>query len=242
MGGSLTPEDLAERILARRTRTGTFVVGITGSVASGKSTLAERLHDLLAAGGLKVDRVASDGFLLANAILDARGLSLRKGFPETYDLAALTGALAAAKRGPVRFPAYSHATYDHDPASDRSVERPDILIIEGLALGLDRPPAPGALDCLVYLDAQEDHLEAWFVARFLDFWQAAETDPTSFYARFRNLDRAGAEGVARAVWSGINLPNLRAHIAPVRAHADLVVLKDANHAIVDIDERTRSES
>ena len=96
--------------------------------------------------------------------------------------------------------AYSHVTYDLDPAGARTLTRPDVLLVEGLALGLDRPPAPGLIDCLIYLDADEADLEAWFVARFMDFWEAAANDPASFYARFRALDRAGAEGVARAVW------------------------------------------
>ena len=232
----MTEDDLALRIHARRPPKGTFVVGVTGSVASGKSTLAGRLETLLAADGARVERVATDGFLLPNAALDARGLTTRKGFPESYDLAALAAALGRARAGPARFPAYSHVTYDLHPAADRILDRPDILIIEGLALGLDRPPRPGAIDCLVYLDADEAHLEAWFVARFLGLWLAAETDATSFYARFRSLDRGGAEGVARAVWAGVNLPNLRGHIAPVRALADLVVIKGPDHAILDIAE------
>lgn len=212
------------------------MVGVTGSVASGKSILASRLEPLLAAGGARVERVATDGFLLPNDVLDARGLTVRKGFPETYDLAALAAALTAVRRGPVRFPAYSHVTYDLDPAGDRVIDRPDVLLIEGLALGLDRPPLPGVVDCLVYLDAREVDFETWFTTRFMGFWEAADTDPASFYARFRSLDRAGAENLARAVWAGINLPNLRAHIAPVRALADLVVVKGADHAILDIAE------
>jgi type I pantothenate kinase len=235
----VTEADLAKRILARRPAAGTFIVGITGSVASGKSVLSERLAVLLgggSAGGAGVERVATDGFLLPNPVLDVRGLTLKKGFPETYDLAALAGALAAVRQGPARFPAYSHITYDLDPAGERLLDRPEILIIEGLALGLDRPPRPGAIDCLLYLDAPEADLEAWFVARFMEFWAAAETDPASFYTRFRNLDAAGAESLARQVWAGINLPNLRQHIAPVRAYADLVVVKGPNHAILDIAE------
>jgi type I pantothenate kinase len=232
----VTEADLAHRILARRPREGTYVVGVTGSVASGKSTLAVRLETLLAERGAQVERVATDGFLLPNPVLDARGLTNRKGFPETYDLAALAAALAAVRQGPARFPAYSHVTYDLDPAADRTLDKPDILIIEGLALGLDRPPRPGAIDCLVYLDADEAHLEAWFVARFLEFWEAAESDPASFYARFRTFDRPGAEALARAVWAGINLPNLIGHISPVRAHADLVVVKGADHEILEIEE------
>jgi len=125
-------------------------------------------------------------------------------------------------------------TYDVDPTAARVIDRPGVLLVEGLALGLDRPPAPGLVDCLIYLDAEEAQLEAWFVARFMAFWEAAEHDPTSFYARFRGLDRAGAEALAHAVWNGINLPNLRGHIAPVRAHADLIAIKGPDHAIVDI--------
>ncbi|HWD67113.1 MAG TPA: hypothetical protein VG227_04045 [Caulobacteraceae bacterium] len=237
----MTEADLAQKILARRPSEGTYVVGVTGSVASGKSTLAQRLETLLAESGAQVERVATDGFLLPNPALDAKGLTNRKGFPETYDLAALAAALTTVRQGPARFPAYSHVTYDLDPAADRTLDRPDILIIEGLALGLDRPPqtgekTPGAIDCLVYLDADEAHLEAWFVTRFMVFWEAAESDPASFYVRFRTFDRAGAEALARAVWAGINLPNLVAHIAPVRAHAELVVMKGPDHAILDIAE------
>lgn len=36
---------------------------------------------------------------------------------------------------------------------------------------------------------------------------------------------------AKSVWAGINLPNLENHILPMRDHADLVVKKDADHAI-----------
>jgi type I pantothenate kinase len=225
----MTVQDLVRAVLAMRPAHGTFIVGITGSVASGKSTLARAL-----APELDAELAATDGFLLPNAVLDARGLTARKGFPESYDLAQLARTLTAARSGPASFPAYSHVTYDVDPAAARVIDRPDVLLVEGLALGLDRPPPPGLIDCLIYLDAPEAQLEAWFVTRFMAFWEAAEHDPASFYARFRGLDRAGAEALAHAVWGGINLPNLRDYIAPVRAHADLIAVKGADHTIVDI--------
>jgi type I pantothenate kinase len=229
----MTVEALARAVLEMRPARGTFVVGVTGSVASGKSTLAAALAPAL--GG--VERVATDGFLRTNADLEAHGLTLRKGFPESYDLLALAAALTAVRAGPATFPAYSHLSYDIDPAAARVLDRPDILLVEGLALGLDRPPTPGLIDCLIYLDAQEADLEVWFVDRFMSFWEAAEHDPASFYARFRGLDRPGAENLARAVWSGINLPNLREHIAPVRAWADLVAVKGADHGLVEVARR-----
>ncbi len=218
---------------ACRPAAGTFVVGITGSVASGKSTLARALAPALGAAEV----VGTDGFLLPNHILAERGLEARKGFPETYDLPALAAALTGVRRGPVAIPAYSHITYDIDLAAAFRIDRPDVLVVEGLALGLDRPVASGGtslIDCLIYIDAAEADLEAWFVARFMDFWDAAATDPASFYARFRQLGRAGANELARAVWAGINLPNLRDHIAPVRPLADLVVVKGSDHAVTEV--------
>jgi type I pantothenate kinase len=230
----LSIEALARAVAAQRPNAGTFVVGITGSVASGKSTLAGALAPLLATSGATVELMATDGFLLPNAVLAERGLELRKGFPETYDLAALAATLTGVKSGPVSIPAYSHITYDVDPAAARALSPPDFLLVEGLALGLDRPPAPGLVDCLVYIDAEEADLEAWFTARFMAFWEAAADDPASFYARFRDRDRAGAEALAHMVWTGINLPNLREHIAPVRREADLVVVKAPDHAVARI--------
>lgn len=204
-----------------------LLVGITGGVAAGKSVFADRLRTAM--DDLRAEIVTTDGFLLSNARLTELGLMDRKGFPPSYDTGALVEALTAIRRGPARFPAYSHVTYDIDPALARTVAPPDLLIVEGL--NLRRPGAAEALDLLIYLDAEEADLEAWFTHRFLGLWEAAEHDPASFYARFRHLDRAGATGVARWVWSEINLPNLREHIAPARAEADLVVKKAADHRL-----------
>jgi type I pantothenate kinase len=227
---------IVEVLAARRPAAGTFVVGVTGSVASGKSTLAAALAPALAdlAGRPVLAGIATDGFLFPNSVLAERGLEMRKGYPESYDLAALASVLGALRRGPAFIPAYSHVTYDIDPAAATTLGRPDILIVEGLALGLDLPVAAGAaslVDCLIYIDADEADLEAWFTARFMNFWREAEHDPASFYRRFRALDAVGAQDVARRVWTGINLPNLRQNIAPVRALADLVVRKGPDHAV-----------
>ena len=168
---------------------------------------------------------------MANRLLDEGGLTLRKGFPESYDAAALGAALAATRLGAVEFPGYSHVTYDVDPALARRLERPDVLIVEGLGLGAHR----ARLNALIYLHAAERDLEAWFVTdRFLGLWEAAADEPASFYARFRSLDRDGFAALARSVWSQINLPNLRLNIAPLRAEAEIVVHKGADHAIVEL--------
>ncbi len=206
-----------------------LLVGVTGGVAVGKSVFAERLRAVLAADGLDAAIVATDGFLYPNTRLAELGLTDRKGFPPSYDTPALAAALAAVRHGPTRFPAYSHVTYDVDPALARTLAPPDVLIVEGL--NLRRPGAAEGVDLLIYLDAEEADLEAWFTARFLGLWEAAEHDPASFYARFRHLDRPGAVALAGWVWDQINLPNLRQNIAPARDEADLVVRKAADHRL-----------
>jgi type I pantothenate kinase len=231
---------LATALRGRRPGQGAFIVGVTGAVASGKSTLSTALRARLASwpGAPVVELVGSDGFLHSNKVLDDRGLTARKGFPESYDVEAMRAALRAVRSGPTAFPGYSHVIYDIDPALKRSIVQPDILIIEGLGLNIEAGDAGRRLiDALVYLDADEADIECWFVDRFLGLWEAAEHDPASFYARFRGLDRDQVTALAHTVWSQVNLPNLREHIAPVRAVADIVVRKRADHAIEAVDVR-----
>jgi type I pantothenate kinase len=216
---------------------GRRLIGVTGAVAVGKSTFARELAAAFASqpAAPSVEVIATDGFLFPNAVLESRGLLNRKGFPETYDDEALRGTLAALRGGPTQIPAYSHVIYDVDPLLARRLEPPDVLIVEGL--GLQRGAPSLGLDALVYLDADEAHIETWFEARFIDLWRAAETDPTSFYARFRHMDEAGTRALAGQVWRMINLPNLREHIVLGRALADIVVRKGADHAIMSVDGR-----
>jgi type I pantothenate kinase len=172
--------------------------------------------------------MSTDGFLWPNAVLAERGVLMRKGYPETYDAEGLAAALRGLREGPVMVPGYSHVIYDIDPALARRVAPPDILIVEGLGLA----PRPEGLDLLVYLDAGEADLEDWFAARFMAFWRAAETDPASFYARFRGMTEPEAESFARAVvWTRMNLPNLREHIIKARDEADIVARKRADHSL-----------
>jgi type I pantothenate kinase len=138
----------------------------------------------------------------------------------------MAAALRGVRTGPAVFPAHSPTLYDIDPALARTLDAPDVLILEGLAL------PRGALDALIYLDAAEADLFAWFAARFMGLWEAAQGDPASFYTRFPT--REAAEGVARMVWDQVNLPNLRQHIAPARALADLVIRKRPDHDIAEL--------
>ncbi|MEO7981084.1 MAG: type I pantothenate kinase, partial [Sporichthyaceae bacterium] len=126
-----------------------FVVGVAGSVAVGKSTTSRVLRELLARWPHhpRVSLVTTDGFLLPNAELGRRGILHRKGFPESYDQRGLLRFLAAVKSGEpeVAAPVYSHLVYDVVPGEQVVVERPDIVVVEGLNVLQPPRPRPDAL-------------------------------------------------------------------------------------------------
>lgn len=231
---AITPAGLAARIAAHHRPGAPLLVGITGPVAVGKTTLARQIAEALQPA-LSVAIVSTDGFLKSNAQLAAEGLEQRKGFPESYDSAGMAATLAALKRlpadGPVLVPAYSHAIYDVDPAAAQPVAAADVVLVEGLGLAPDAAGVRPPLDLLVYIDADEADVLGWYVERFVGLWAAAADDPGSFYARFRHLDEAGVRAFARQVWDAINGPNWHENIARARAVADLVVKKRPGHGL-----------
>jgi type I pantothenate kinase len=223
--------ELADHLLDRRPAGSTFLIGITGSVAVGKTTLAENLaiHLMTRIGGKSVEIVSTDGFLLSNQVLDATGLTLRKGFPESYDRPLFEQVIADLRQGAALVPVYSHRIYDIDPTAARRIEQADIVIVEGLGFPV---PAVPPIDAMIYIDAEVADIESWFVHRFMRLWHEAENDPNSFYFRFRNLSPVDAETFARKVWTDINLPNLQNHIVHARAKADFVLTKARDHKMV----------
>jgi type I pantothenate kinase len=225
-----TLDVVAELVLARTTPPA--VVAVAGSVAVGKSTVARQLRDALVRldATRSVVVLATDAFLLPNAELDAAGLTLRKGFPESYDHAALQHFLRAVRRGePTRVPVYSHQAYDVVPGRDELVDAPDLVVLEGV--NTLQPSSVGELvDVGIYLDAAEHDIERWFVERFARLRRAPDA-AQGFYGQFVDLDDDTADAVARWTWREINLVNLREHIAPSAAHAHVILRKGSEHRL-----------
>jgi type I pantothenate kinase len=224
-----------------------YIIGVAGSVAAGKSTTARVLQALLArwTNVPKVDLVTTDGFLYPNTILEREGLMDKKGFPESYDLPALLRFLSDIKAGrrPVRAPVYSHLRYDVMPNQWVEIDRPDILIVEGLnVLQTGRPPKDGKaipyvsdfFDFSVYLDADENVLQGWYVDRFLTLRGTAFADPKSFFHRYSTLSDAEAVATATSIWNRINLVNLHESILPTRQRADLILTKGESHLVGEV--------
>jgi type I pantothenate kinase len=224
-----------------------YIIGVGGSVAVGKSTTARVLQALLARwpNVPKVDLLTTDGFLYPNAILEREGLMERKGFPESYDLPALLRFLSDIKAGrrPARAPIYSHLVYDVMPNQWIEIDRPDILIVEGLnVLQTGSPPKDGKaipyvsdfFDFSVYLDADEDDLMSWYVDRFLTLRGTAFRDPKSYFHRYATLSDEEAVETATSIWTRINLVNLHENILPTRQRADLILKKGESHLIEEV--------
>ena len=226
--------ELVRRTEARARAGATTLVAVTGAVAVGKSTMCEHFASALEAAGSRAAVVSTDGFLYPYAELERRGLMMRKGFPDSYDVPALHAFLAAARNGAsdLSAPIYSHETYDIVPDQRQHIGVVDVIVIEGVnALSA----TAGLVDLGVYIHAEEAVIERWYVERFHRLCE--EAAPGSFYAQFAGLDAAQIDAVAQHVWDTINLVNLRDHIEPSRVFADVIVEKLSDHrvgAVVDV--------
>lgn len=225
-------QELVDRAAERaRARGGRLLVGVAGGVAVGKSTLAVALADGLRAAlpGTPVEVVATDGFLRPNRDLEAAGLNMKKGFPDTYDRAAFHAFLGDLAAGRVAVtPVYSHVAYDIVPGETRAVDGSGVTIVEGINV-LQTDEARALFGLALYVDADPEHVKIWYLRR-LD--RIVANEPESLIARI--ADPAQRASLIDAAWTHINLVNLREHIAPTAAYADVVVRKGGDHAITEI--------
>lgn len=224
-----------------------FIIGLAGSVAVGKSTTARILQALLSRWPDHVDvaLITTDGFLRPNAWLQKHNLMHRKGFPESYDVRRLLRFVADLKAGrpSVTAPVYSHLTYDIVAGEKIRVNQPDIVILEGINVlqttpqHTDKPShlyVSDFFDFSIYVDAEPEMIERWFLERFHTLRDTAFQSPESYFHRYAGMTRDEADTFARGVWRDINAVNLLENIAPTRERADLILKKGADHAIEEI--------
>jgi type I pantothenate kinase len=221
-----------------------FIIGVAGSVAVGKSTTARVLKALLARwpDHPRVDLITTDGFLYPNRELEARGLTERKGFPESFDTARLINFLADVKSGKGRLeaPVYSHFHYDILPGQKTLIERPDILIVEGLNVlqpagylkdGDSVPFVSDFIDFSIFIDAEPEIIETWYLERFMRLRSTAFRDPASYFHRYVTLTHDNVVARALDIWRSVNLRNLTENILPTRPRARLILRKAKDHRV-----------
>jgi type I pantothenate kinase len=238
---------VTNRFLGRKDHRVPYILGIAGSVAVGKSTTARVLRALLARwpDHPRVDLITTDGFLHPNEELNRRGIMHRKGFPESFDTARLLNFLHEVKSGKQRVeaPVYSHFHYDILPGQALVIDRPDILIVEGLnVLQPARMPKDGEaipfvsdfFNFSIYIDADAKVIEEWYVTRFMRLRHTAFRDPGAYFHRYAQLTPDEARAQALEIWRTINEKNLAENILPTRQRARLILRKSANHRIEDV--------
>jgi len=223
-----------------------FIIGVAGSVASGKSTFSRILELLLKKSlkGFNIKLLTTDGFLYPNSVLEENNLMEKKGFPESYDIDSFYKFLSSVKAGVSKTyaPIYSHNLYDIIPDEKLEIIDPDVVIIEGInvlqsAKSKDKKTILEVQDFLnfsIYLDADERFLRQWYIDRFLSLRLAALNNKEDFFNRFSSTDIDQAKEIANSIWEKINLINLNENILPTKYKANLILKKNINHKTNEI--------
>lgn len=215
-----------------------FIIGISGSVAVGKSTTSRLLQILLERTfkHAKIELVTTDGFLYPNAVLEEQHILDKKGFPESYNMELLLNFLDAIKNGEdYHIPIYSHEIYDIVPDQFQTIQAPDFLIVEGI--NVFQSPQNQSLyvsdyfDLAIYVDAAVEDIESWYLERFQKLLKLAESDPSNYYHKFTKMPFNEVIQMAQRIWREINLANLTQYIEPTRSRADIILHKGHNHEI-----------
>jgi type I pantothenate kinase len=219
-----------------------FVIAVAGSVAVGKSTVSRVLRTLISQWPQhpRTELVTTDNFLFSTAELERRGLAGRKGFPESYDRRALVRFVQQVRAGvpEVTAPVYSHLAYDIVPGQRQTVQRPDVLILEGINVLQPAPVGVLALadffDFSVYVDARPDHIRQWYLDRLRKLAETAFTNPRSPFNRLAKATDAEVHAFGSDIWATVNEVNLVENIQPTRARASLVLHKGPDHTVTRV--------
>lgn len=162
-------KETAEAILARAGEAPRFMVGIAGPPAAGKSTVSEALLGEFPSGSATV--VPMDGFHFDDGVLAARGLSSRKGAPETFDYRGFEVLLKRikAREREIAIPVFDRTMELSRAGAAVIGAETRFILVEGNYLLLDEEPwrnLQPLFDMTIFVDVPRDELERRLVERW----------------------------------------------------------------------------
>jgi len=216
-----------------------FIIGLTGSVASGKTTLSYIFQEILKnmLPGKNICRVSTDNFLKSNEELIRENILNRKGFPESYKNELFCQFFMLIKSG-IKFisiPVYSHLYYDIIQ-ENYIIRDPDIIILEGLGFGnnFNKCHVYEHVDVLIFIKARMNYVRSWYISRFYNLIYESNNDPKSFYYKFRSMNDDEIMKIINYAWYKINLPNYYKNIVRLQKKSNFIIVKTANHVVLNI--------
>ncbi|SEG87861.1 Phosphoribulokinase / Uridine kinase family protein [Nonomuraea solani] len=203
---------LIERVRGLAAGGDRVVIGIAGCPGAGKSTLAGRLVEGLAAAGLPAVWVPMDGFHLADVALEALGRLGRKGAMDTFDA---HGYLALLRRLRAETGNVVYA-----PSFDREIEQP-------IAGAIAVPPGTRVVVSEGNYLLADDDVWRRVRAAMTEVWYAEVDDDVRLDRLTRRHVRFGKTRDQAVRWvAEVDEPNA-ALIRATRDQADLLVDIDA---------------
>lgn len=201
-----------------------FVIGITGNIASGKSTFAEFLKQelLTAFPEEKIEIISTDDFLFDNLYLHQHNLFDEKGWEKSYDTNKISlffkELIDNDKCNMTEY--YSQKSGDIMPCN-RVVYQPTILIIEG-TMTLT-PLFSHFIDYSIYLEVDLKVNYNWFEKRSLENLSSKK--------EYCDLEENEAINIIYSIWQNVNIQTFYKYAFPNKENANLCIELDGNHRI-----------
>ncbi|WDR80531.1 type I pantothenate kinase [Candidatus Purcelliella pentastirinorum] len=221
-----------------------YIIGITGSVASGKTTLAQTIKIFLKKYlKKKITNISTDNFLYSNKKLEKKKITHKKGFPESYNFKNLMKFLQKVKlkKEKIKIPKYSHLNYDIIKNKHIKINKTDILILEGLNIlqiksyqqqkNKQKKILSDLINFSIYVHAPEKFLKKWYKDRLLNLYKNRNQYKECFLKKFNNLTKKELFNQLTLIWNTINKLNLTKNILPTKERATLILNKTYNHKI-----------
>ncbi|MGV0168288.1 hypothetical protein ACRYI5_06745 [Furfurilactobacillus sp. WILCCON 0119] len=217
--------ELVPEIIRQHQGDGPVIIGITGNIASGKTTCAAEMSRVLTEllPKQRLCKISTDDFLMTNKTLREQGLFARKGFPETYDVDRITAfKRAVSHRQNLSLPVYDHQQDDLNKSRRLLINCPDIIILEGLMVL--QPVFREICDETIFLETTAAANFQWYLDRCVALGLPA----------VYQLEMDAFTALATKTWHDVNVKNFEENVEPLRQFASINVQLAADHRMVNM--------